>query len=105
VLVATADLYVKHGDNPQRAAQLYKEVQRLPDVPAGQDIYVSNKLADLYLGKLKEPGRALVEFRRLMHRYPGTVTEKHAKSAIDNLKPGLVKEPGEKPDEPESRVW
>ena len=92
LLIAAADLYATLGENHKRAAELYRQVQRLESVEPGQDIYVSNKLADLYLGKLAEPGRALVEFRRLMHRYPGTVTEKHAKSAIDNLKPDLVKE-------------
>lgn len=92
LLIAAADLYATHGENPKRAAELYKDVQRLPDVAPGQDIYVSNKLADLYLGKLAEPGRALVEFRRLMSRYPGSVAEKNAKMALDNLKPDLVKE-------------
>ena len=91
VLVAAADLYATLGENPKRAAELYKDVQRLPAVPMGQDVYVSNKLADLYLGKLKEPARALVEFRRLIHRYPGSTTEKHARMALDNLKPDLVK--------------
>ncbi len=92
LLMAAADLYATHGENHKRAAELYKQVQKLSDVQPGQDIYVSNKLADLYLWKLSEPGRALVEFRRLMSRYPGSVTAKHAKSAIDNLKPDLVKE-------------
>jgi hypothetical protein len=106
LLIAAADLYATHGENPKRAAELYKEVQRLEDVAPGQDIYVSNKLADLYLGKLAEPGRALVEFRRLIHRYPGTVTEKHAKLALDNLKPDLVKDPEAPPDpKSDSRVW
>lgn len=105
LLIAAADLYGTDGDNPKRAAELYKEVQRLEDVQPGQDIYVSNKLADLYLGKLKEPGRALVEFRRLMARYPGSPAAKNAKLALDNLKPDLVQEPGAKPKEPESRVW
>jgi hypothetical protein len=91
VLVAAADLYAKEGENPLRAAELYRVVQRLPDVSHGHDVYVSNKLADLYLGPLKEPGRALVEFRRLIQRYPGTVTEKQARMALGNLKPDLVK--------------
>jgi hypothetical protein len=98
VLVAAADLYATHGANAIRAAELYREVQKLPKVPSGQDIYVSNKLADLYLGPLKEPGRALVEFRRLIHRYPGSVAEKHARMALANLKPDLVKEQGSTPD-------
>lgn len=92
VLVAAADLYRTHGENPRRAAELYREVQRLPDVAGGQDIYVSNKLADLYLGPLEEPGRALVEFRRLIHRYPGSPTEKYARIALGNLKPDILKE-------------
>ncbi len=93
LLIAAADLHATHGENHKRAAELYKEVQRLQEVAPGQDIYVSNKLADLYLYKLGEPGRALVEFRRLMSRYPGTVAGKNAKLALDNLKPDLVKEP------------
>ena len=98
VLVAAADLYGTHGANPIRAAELYRDVQRLPDAPPGQVVYASNKLADLYLGPLKEPGRALVEFRRLIHRYPGGRTEKHARMALDNLKPDLVKRQDYEPD-------
>jgi len=92
VRIAAADLYVTHGENPKRAAELYRDVQRFPDVPSGHDVYVSNKLADLYLGPLKEPGRALVEFRRLAERYPGSAAAKHAKMALANLKEEMVKD-------------
>jgi tetratricopeptide (TPR) repeat protein len=106
LLIAAADLYGTLGENHKRAAELYKEVQKLEDLEPGQDIYVSNKLADLFLYKLGEPGRALVEFRRLMSRYPGTVAGKNAKLALDNLKPDLVKEPDAAPEpKPDSRVW
>lgn len=91
--IAAADLYAAHGENPVRAAELYREVQRMPGVMSGHDIYVSNKLADLYLGPLNEPRRALVEFRRLIQRYPGSVAADHARAAIANLKPDLVGEP------------
>jgi hypothetical protein len=91
VRIAAADLYGTHGANPRRAAELYREVQRIPEIVAGHDIYVSNKLADLYLGPLKEPGRALVEFRRIAYRYPGSKAAKHALAAIANLKPDLVR--------------
>ena len=80
--IAAADLYRTHGENPKRAAELYREVQRISDVGSGSDIYVTNKLVDLYLGALKEPGRALVELRRLADRYPGSTAAKHAKMAI-----------------------
>jgi len=91
VRIAAADLYGTHGANPKRAAELYREVQRLPTVGSGQDIYVTNKLADLFLGPLKQPGRALVEFRRLVDRYPGSAAADHAKAAIANLKPDVLK--------------
>ena len=90
VRIAAADLYGTHGKNPQRAAELYREVQRLPNLGSGHDIYVTNKLADLYLGPLKSPGKALVEFRRLESRYPGTPAAKNAVLAIRNLKPQIV---------------
>jgi hypothetical protein len=93
VLMAAADLYATHCGNPKRAAELYRLVQKLPEVGSGQDVYVSNKLADLYLGALKEPRRALVEFRRLMERYPGSVAASHAKSALENLKTDLMNDP------------
>ena len=89
VRIAAADLYVQHGDDPRRAAELYREVQRLPATSSGQDVYVSNKLADLYLGPLDAPGRALVEFRRLIERYPGSTTAKFARMALDNVKRDL----------------
>ena len=90
VRIAAADLYATHGQNPTRAAELYREVQRIPEVGSGHDIYATNKLADLYLGPLKQPGRALVEFRRLVERYPGSTAAGHAKAAIANLKPDVV---------------
>lgn len=88
--IAAADLYREHGNNPQRAAQLYREVQRSPEASAGQDVYVSNKLADLYLGPLGEPRRALVEFRRLISRYPDSRTADMARMALNNLKPDMM---------------
>jgi tetratricopeptide (TPR) repeat protein len=92
VRIAAADLYGSHGQNPRRAAELYREVQRLPGAAGGHDVYVSNKLADLYLGPLGDPKRALVEFRRLIERYPGSPTAGHARKALANLKTDLVKD-------------
>ncbi len=90
VLLAAADLYATHAANPARAAQLYRDVQRLPLTTPGQDVYASNRLADMYLGPLKQPGRALVEFRRLIHRYPNSKTADQARMALANLKPDFV---------------
>ena len=90
VRMAAADLYVTHGQNPMRAAELYREIQRIPDVKSGHDVYASNKLADLYLGPLKEPGKALVEFRRLIQRYPDSTAANHARAALASLKPDIL---------------
>lgn len=92
VRIAAADLYRTHGENPKRACELYREVQRIPEIMSGHDIYVSNKIADLYLGPLKDLGRALVEFRRLVERYPGSVAADHARLALTNLKEDMLKE-------------
>jgi hypothetical protein len=84
--VAAADLYATHGGNAHRAAELYRQVQRMSGIQAGQDIYVSNRLADLYLGPLNTPRRALVELRRIVQRYPRTAAANHARTAIANIK-------------------
>jgi hypothetical protein len=100
VRIAAADLYATHGQNAPRAAELYREVQRLPDVASGHHVYASNKLADLYLGPLHEPGRALVEFRRLIERYPGSVAATNARLALTNVKTRLQEGPERPPEQP-----
>jgi len=47
---------------------------------------VTNRLADLYNGPLKQPGKALVELRRLIDRAPGTPAADHARVALARLK-------------------
>ena len=37
VLMAAADLYATHADDPKRAAELYRQVQKLPEVVPGMD--------------------------------------------------------------------
>jgi hypothetical protein len=92
VRIAAADLYMTHGENPKRAAELYKEVQRIPELGTGHDVYVSNKLADLYLGPLNQHGKALVELRRLIERYPGSTVADHARMGLANLKEDMLKD-------------
>jgi hypothetical protein len=100
VRIAAADLYVAHGGNPARAAELYREVQRIPEIASGHDVYVSNRLADLYLGPLNDPGRALVEFRRLVERYPGTPAATNARAALGNVKARMQQGPERPPEQP-----
>jgi len=92
VRIAAADLYMTYGENPKRAAELYKEVQRIPELGTGHDVYVSNKLTDLYLGPLNQQGKALVELRRLIERYPGSTVADHARMGLANLKEDMLKD-------------
>jgi hypothetical protein len=92
VRIAAADLYMTYGENPKRAAELYKEVQRIPALNTGHDVYVSNRLVDLYLGPLNDRGRALVELRRLIERYPGSTVADHARLGLTNLKEDMLKD-------------
>jgi hypothetical protein len=85
-----ADLYARQGGNPQRAADLFREVQRLPGVSAGDELYASNRLVDLYSGPLRQPGRAIVELRRITQRHPRSAAAAHADRAIADLKGRLL---------------
>jgi hypothetical protein len=95
VRVRAAELYVRHGRDLRRAEALYKELRRLPQATPRHDVFASNRLIDLYLGALPDPGRALVELRRLIERYPGTEPAQRAREALARMKAGA----GEAEDE------
>jgi hypothetical protein len=84
--IKAAELYTREKQNHRRAAELFREIQRITGVGVGEDIYASNRLVDLYTGPLNEPGRALVELRRLADRYPGSPAAQHAREALATLK-------------------
>ena len=86
VRIRAAELYIGKGADAKRAADLFREIQRFPDVAATQDIYVSNRLIDLLLGPLRQPARALFELRRIADRYPNTTAATHARAAITTVK-------------------
>lgn len=81
-----AALYASRGDDPQRAAELLRDVMRRPDISARDDIAASNRLIELLMGPLGEPGRAMVELRRMMDRHPGTDAAARAKLTLAALK-------------------
>jgi hypothetical protein len=86
VRIRAAELYMGAGANPARAAELFREIQRIPGVAPTQDIYVSNRLIDLLLGPLKQPSRALVELRRIIERYPTSSAATHARAALTTVR-------------------
>ena len=87
--VQAAELYAKSG-NAARAIELFRALRNVPTVTSARDIYASQRLVDLYRGG-KDEGRALVELRRLVERYPGTDTAARAREALASLKaPSLL---------------
>ena len=87
--VQAAELYVEHADH-ERAIALFRAVREIPGVSAARDVYASNRLIDLYLGPAGNDGRALVELRRLVERYPGTDTAGRARAALGRIKPAAA---------------
>lgn len=81
-----AALYASRGGNPQRAAELLREARLVSGISARDDIAAANRLIDLLMGPLGEPGRAMVELRRLMDRHPGTDAAVRAKRTLAELK-------------------
>ena len=81
-----AEHYDREKKNFRRAAALFREVQRIDSASYGQFIFVTNRLADLYAGPLAEPGKALVELRRLIALHPTSPAAEHARVALARLK-------------------
>lgn len=84
-----AELHARELNDPVRAAQLFREVQSHPRATPADEILASNRLADLYLGPLKEPRRALTELRRITVRHPDSRAAAHAREALRSLKAQL----------------
>ena len=89
-----AELYAARGGDPARAAQLFREVRGVPGVTNRDAVYACSRLVDLYDGALDEPGRALVELRRIIELYPGTPVAAHARDALPRMKARLVQQSG-----------
>jgi hypothetical protein len=81
-----AELYARDKGNHVRAAELFREVQRIESVSTGELVLATNRLVDLYNGPLGEPGRAMVELRRLIERCPSTPAAAHARDVLARMK-------------------
>jgi tetratricopeptide (TPR) repeat protein len=86
VRLRTAALYVQQGTNVARAEALYREARGIPSLQPSQDVFIAQRLIDLYLGALATPNRALVELRRLIERYPASDVAVRARETLARLK-------------------
>ena len=59
--IKAAELYAKEKGDHRRAAELFREVQRIAPITPGEDVYATNRLVDLYTGPL---GRSRPRARR-----------------------------------------
>ncbi|MEP6618200.1 MAG: hypothetical protein ABJE47_02750 [bacterium] len=84
-----AEHYARSNRNPLRASELFKEIRDTVGVPARDAVYASSRLVDLYEGPLEDPGRALVELRRIIEQYPGSSVAKAARGALPAMKARL----------------
>jgi len=71
------------------------EIRDSAGVPTRDALYASSRLVDLYDGPLNEPGRALVELRRIIERFPSSAVAKGARDALPRLRARLAAEQGD----------
>jgi hypothetical protein len=81
-----AELYARAKSNPQRAAALFREIIQSPTATNGETVYATNRLVDLLIGPLNDPGRAMVELRRLIDARPSSDAADHARRSLAELK-------------------
>ncbi|HEX3867480.1 MAG TPA: hypothetical protein VHV78_12045 [Gemmatimonadaceae bacterium] len=91
--IKAAELYDREKRDHRRAAELFRDAQRIPSITTGEFVYVTNRLVDLFVGPLGDPGRALVELRRLMDRCPGSAAAKSARQALTVIKARMNADP------------
>jgi len=86
VWVKAADFHLRSRGDPVAALERYRHVRDLAGVQVDLARYASQKLVDLHLGPLADEGRAMVELRRLIDRFPGTREAEEARGALARLK-------------------
>jgi hypothetical protein len=84
-----AEHYAKGNRDAKRAAELFREIRETVGVTTRDAVYASSRLVDLYDGPLADPGRALVELRRIIELYPTSRLADHARDALPALKARL----------------
>jgi hypothetical protein len=79
-----AELWLR-SPTPERAAQYFASARRLSPNNRARELYATQRLIDLYWGKLQDHPRARSELRQLTTRFPGTREAKAAQKLLDTL--------------------
>ena len=86
LVMKAAELYLEHKQDPERAAELLRRVRRIDGAPPEKVLYASHRLVDLYLGPLHDRGRAIVELRVIIDRFPNSQAATFAREGLLKLK-------------------
>jgi hypothetical protein len=86
VRFAAAALFAGRGNDPARAAELYREIRQLPGATMQHEFGATNALIDLYRGPLKDEGRERSELRRFAERFAGTPQGEMARRALEEAR-------------------
>lgn len=70
---------------PERAARYFTQGRRLSPDNRSRELYATQRLIDLYWGKLRDYPRARAELRQLVNRFPGTREATAAQKLLDSL--------------------
>ena len=85
-LVRAGDFHLRLRSDAAAALERYQRARALSGGSADTKRYVQQKIVDLYLGPLRDEGRAMVELRRLIDAFPGTREADGARAALTELK-------------------
>jgi len=85
-LLRAADVQLRHLKDAPAALALYERVRRMPGIRDEHVRYASQKIIDIHLAPGGDVGRALVELRRFIERFPGGREAEGARAAIARLK-------------------
>ena len=87
-LVRAGDIYARKLGDPAIAVERFRLARAVPGVKPEIERYASQKIIDLLLGPLDDRGRAMVELRMLIDRYPRSREAEGAREALRSLKGG-----------------
>ena len=84
--VRVADFHLRTKQDPTTAHAHYLKARAMGAASVDLSRYIQQKLVDLYLGPLKDEGKAMAELRRLIDGFPGSREAESARVALAELK-------------------
>lgn len=85
-IVRAADFHLRLRKDAPAALERYLSARALNGGTPDSRRYLQQKIVDLYLGPLRDEGRAMVELRRLIDAFPGSREAEGARAALAELK-------------------